>query len=512
MRNPDLFRWWERGSALNHRWIEADRAREARDHALAVEEAMATAKPSGAFGDGRLSNLDDCQKAGLLNSTGLFLGAFGPQGHFLYHNSEESLLTYNRAGGGKGVTLIQPNLAHCKDRSLVVIDCKDGELAFSSLKHRRDVLGTHVRCFNPYGLHGIPTVHINPFYRLIDRVQAGFVPDGEAEMIMEIALPAPPNEGSNKWVRLGALDLCCMRAEYTAKFAPDRCTLPDKWRFLHGDAQHFMMEFSLMSTCGIESIERRAQSFASMMINAEKQWEAIRSEAANAVKVFEPGKPLGEACAKHDIDLTLGKSEIVTDFFMCRADRLDAARTLIGMIMAVMTECIAAAKGPVRTTFIVDEFANLPKIPTITRSLRLYRGLGVSYWFFSQGRHALTSQWGKEAVKDIEDQVGIITMKSVWEPDLLKDIELWSGTKTILQGGVSHNGGVIQTANANLSETKRPVLQAGDVIGLGPTRQVIRVASMPHLLISDAVPYYTVSPWAEQVRDVRDLHRGLADG
>ena len=48
-------------------------------------------------------------------------------------------------------------------------------------------------------------------------------------------------------------------------------------------------------------------------------------------------------------------------------------------------------------------------------SLRLYRGLGVSYWFFAQGRNSLTSQWSKEQVKDIEDQVGIITMKSsIW--------------------------------------------------------------------------------------------------
>ena len=82
---------------------------------------------------------------------------------------------------------------------------------------------------------------------------------------------------------------------------------------------------------------------------------------------------------------------------------------------------------------------------------------------------------------------------------------------TILQGGVNHAGGVVQTASANLSETKRPVLQAGDVIALGPTRQVIRVASMPHLLISDAVPYYAVEPWATQVRDVRDLHKGMSE-
>jgi hypothetical protein len=34
---------------------------------------------------------------------------------------------------------------------------------------------------------------------------------------------------------------------------------------------------------------------------------------------------------------------------------------------------------------------------------------------------------------------------------------------------------------------------------------------MPYLLIADAVPYYTVSPWQAQVRDVRDLHKGNAE-
>lgn len=511
MRSGNILNWLERGAALHGRWTQMDNARDAQDRARELEDAMMTAKPSGALGDGRLGNLEDCEQAGMLNSKGLFLGAFGPFGHFLFHNGEESLLTYNRAGGGKGTTLIQPNLAHGRDRSLIVIDIKDGELAFSSAKHRRDTLGTTTIFLNPYHLHGLPNTNINPFYRLIEVVQSGGTPDGEAEAICEIALPAPAHEGDNAWVRKGAVQLCALRAEWSAHECPDRCTPPDLWRFLHGDAQHFTMAFSMMASCDIESIKRRAQSFASMAIDAPKQWEAIRSEAASAFSVFEPEKSLGNACASHDFDLTRAKREKVTIFIILPANRIDVAKAWVSMLIAMMTEIIAASRGPVRTTFIVDEFANLPRVPSILRALRLYRGLGISYWFFAQGRHALTSQWSKEQVKDIEDQVGIMTMKSVWEPDLLKDIELWSGTKTILQGGVNHAGGVIQTASANLSETKRPVLQAGDVTALGPTRQVIRVASMPHLLISDAVPYYTVDPWKDQVRDVRDLHQGNAE-
>jgi type IV secretion system protein VirD4 len=43
-------------------------------------------------------------------------------------------------------------------------------------------------------------------------------------------------------------------------------------------------------------------------------------------------------------------------------------------------------------------------------------------------------------------------------------------------------------------------------LGLGPKRQIIRIAAMPRLLIADSVPFYRVKPWATEIRDVRDLH------
>ena len=99
-------------------------------------------------------------------------------------------------------------------------------------------------------------------------------------------------------------------------------------------------------------------------------------------------------------------------------------------------------------------------------------------------------------------------MRSVSEPDLLRDISLWSGTTTILNRGVSHNGGTVETATANLGESKRSVLQAEDILGLGLSKQIIKVATMPHLIVSDCVPFYTVDPW-NQLGDVRTLHKGL---
>lgn len=493
---------------IHRQTMEADYAARARDHAARMDHQMKHARPSGALGDSRLADQNDINRAGLDDPRGLFLGAH--KGRLLFWNSDESILTYLRTGGGKGTCLIQPNLAHVSDRSLVVIDIKNGELAWASNKHRELNLGIKSIFINPYGLHGLPSTRINPLQKLIDTAASGLGFDGEAEGIAHILVPQPKSEGDNAWVRKGAIELLSLRMEFLAKFDPENCTLSYLWRFINGNAEHFAMAFSLMATCGDESIERRAMTYDGMREDAPKQWEAIRSEAASAVSIFEPTKSLGKATAAHDFDLTRLKREKITIFFILPVNRLDMAAPFGSLFVNLSIETLAATTGPVRTTIILDEFANFPKVSGILRSLRLHRSLGIQFWFFAQGRHSMTGKWGRDDVKEIEDQVGCTLLKSVWEPDLLKDISLWSGNRTILSRGVSHNGGTVETGASNMGETKRPVLQTEDILNLGTDKFIIRISSMARLLIADAVPFFKVKPWKDQIRDVRDLHRGDA--
>ena len=52
------------------------------------------------------------------------------------------------------------------------------------------------------------------------------------------------------------------------------------------------------------------------------------------------------------------------------------------------------------------------------------------------------------------------------------------------------------------------MLQAEDILSLGLAKQIIKVATMPHLIVSDCVPFLAVDPWKNQIGDVRALHRG----
>jgi len=129
---------------------------------------------------------------------------------------------------------------------------------------------------------------------------------------------------------------------------------------------------------------------------------------------------------------------------------------------------------------------------------------------FSQGRFSLRERWNEAAATEFEDQAAVVTMRSISERNVIRDVEMWSGNMTILKRGVSHNGGTVETAAANLGESKRSVLQSEDILGLGLTKQIIKVATMPRLIVSDCIPFFAVDPWKFRIKDVRDLHRGFA--
>ena len=110
------------------------RENDARRLAAYQQRIMSIAGPSGNLGDGRTANVSDAEAAGLCDPRGLFLGAL--DGRMLWFDGDGQLLSYARSGSGKGRDWILPNLAHVRDRSLVVVDVKDGENCFASYEHR----------------------------------------------------------------------------------------------------------------------------------------------------------------------------------------------------------------------------------------------------------------------------------------------------------------------------------------------------------------------------------------
>lgn len=488
--------------ALHSRFEQQAYTEASRRRAEAREQEMRTARPSGTLGNGRKGGLPDAHAAALLDPHGLYVGAL--DGRLLFFNGDGHLLTYARTGAGKGRDLILPNLAHVRGRSLVVVDVKDGENAFASRHHRAENLGDRCIFLNPFGLQGLPNTRINPLQVLVDVVERGEHIDTQADEIAQVLIPPDPKDRSGGWVRRGALRLLATRMEYLAHFDPEGCTLSGLWRFVN--AFGLSSSLSLMMECGIESIERKAGALLMTLQEAPKQFEAYKAEVIEALAAFEPGKTLAASTDRNQFEFGRLKQEPHTIYLIAPSSKLEAIAPWISLVVNYAIEAIAASSGKVRTTFLLDEFPQLPPAPAVMKALRLYRGKGIQLWFFSQGRFSLEGRWPRDTVREFEDQASIQNFVAVEEPELLRDIEKWSGNMTVLLRGVNHSGGVVESAGANLGEGRRAVLQSEDIRAIGDGRQIIKVAGCPYLFVCDRPPFYAIMPWAKQLLDVRTLH------
>src|SRR3546814_5827882 len=98
---------------------------------------------------------------------------------------------------------------------------------------------------------------------------------------------------------------------------------------------------------------------------------------------------------------------------MAPSEKLAVAAPWISLIISHIIETVAREVGPVQTTFLLDEFPMLPPSPSITKTLRLYRGKGLQLWIFSQGRYSLEERWSRETVKEFEDMAAIFNTSAV---------------------------------------------------------------------------------------------------
>lgn len=452
-------------TALHRQFEEADFAARSRLEAQRRKMEIENAPPSMLHGHGRLGGIPDASSAKLFDSRGLFLGALN--GELLFYNGESHLLTYGKTGTGKGVCAVLPNLAHIRDRSLVVVDVKDGENAFASHRHRLRRLKQRCLFLNPFHLLRFRNTRINPLHHLIDAAKNGHQIDTQADEIALILIPAEGDKGESGWTKKGARRLIALFSEFAALFAPERCTLSGLWSFFNASDEALKVDFISMIECERPGIAGRAAAFNSVFETAVKQWEAYRADAIDALNPFEPGKSLAAATDGHEFDMGRLKVKPHTVYIVTPSEKLGVAAPWISLIVNYMIEAIARRPGKVRTTFLLDEFPQLPAAPAVMKAFRLYRGRGISLWLFCQGRYSMAGRWSENEVREFEDQCAVLQMWAVDDPSLTRDITLWSGTKTIRSLGVSHGGGVVETAGANLGEASRAVLQSEDIRALG---------------------------------------------
>lgn len=463
-----------------------------------LERKLVDPQASTKLGGGRLANLEDAAADNLLNPDGLFLGALN--GQPIFYNGDAHLLNYGLTRSGKGTDIVQTNLAHVVNRSLVVNDIKDGENAWCSAEYRAS-RGHRVLALNPHDLDikGVENIRVNPFQRVIDNAKDGI---SITEDCLELCIAIVPTGGDkNDWVQKGAQQVLATWLEWAALFRPDICNLSNMYLYV---TARFEDQLTEILDCGHEGLEAQAVKIANFT-KSNDQWNAYDSDILTALWNFRPDTRLAKATETTDYDVAKLKTELTTLYLMADSNLLEASSRWVSLMTTAIVNAVAHAKGKNRVTFIIDEMANLPKMSVLSKALTLYAGKGIQLWGLCQGRKALrTKGYTQEDILNFEDQSGIFHCWNIKDDELIKHIETLSGQTTVAIKNYSQGGGAVHSASMSVNEQRRAVLQSDDIRMVGDGKQII-VTNGGRVYVADRVHYYDIPKWNERIKDIRQM-------
>ena len=175
-------------------------------------------------------------------------------------------------------------------------------------------------------------------------------------------------------------------------------------------------------------------------INAPQDTKnSIDSVLKQKIKVFAVTQNLSEMLSRSDFDMeTIGEKKTVV--FMIIQDEKTMYHALATIFIKQCYESLISVaqrhggKLPIRTNFLIDEFANMPKFKDITTMVTAARSRGIRFTFIIQNFAQLNDTYGKEDAETIRGNCGNILYLLTGELSALEEISKLCGDKIVKVG------------------------------------------------------------------------------
>jgi type IV secretion system protein VirD4 len=320
----------------------------------------------------------------------------GGLGSVIGFNGDGHMLTVGPPRSGKSRRLLIPNLLFETGRSMLVIDMK-GELCATTAAHRT-ASGGQVVALDPFGSlaargGNVRTVGFNPMAAL-DPESETFV--DEAMVLAEALVQVKPND-QNAYFSEGAQDLVAGMIMLV------RC--------INGAAAHLgqvrreltkpfsEIELIAKKATGMESLPAPVRNKLSRFsdIKESKEMPAVISTAQVQTR-FLDSPPIVRNLSVNEIDFRVLKQRNITVFLCLPPDKLVThakwLRLIVGAAMTAMQQPVAGSDQRPSVLFMLDEFPQLGRMPSIETAIALNAGYGVKVWPAVQSLTQLAEIYG----------------------------------------------------------------------------------------------------------------------
>ncbi|MCB1454661.1 MAG: type IV secretory system conjugative DNA transfer family protein, partial [Rhizobiaceae bacterium] len=334
-----------------------------------------TGKP---LGKARFANGWDIFRAGLFSKSGFVFGKsfYGT----LRYSGYEPIIVVSGTGGGKTTAIAIPNVLALRDENIVVTDIK-GEIYQKTQQYRKSIGNTVLR-FEP----AAKTTHrYNPLALLR--------PDHLDEDIDGIFSTLIPSSHDPLWAD-ASRNVAKMLVLYEVLEANQTPTLQTIYKRICDP--HFMEACEMM----FDTIQtpRIANLFGKFLSMREKTRRDVLINAQEYLSPFDNPR-LAYATSGNDIDFKALRKTPMSIYLI-----LPANSNAYGSITAIFfeqmirltTENNEPEKNEYTINALIDEFGNIPKIPSIAKGVSFLRSYRIRVCVFVQTISQLKAVYGED--------------------------------------------------------------------------------------------------------------------
>lgn len=408
-------------------------------------------------------------KALRTSRSGFVLGR-DQKGNLLRYNRDGHLMTVAATRGGKGVGTIIPNLLF-HPGSIICTDPK-AENWYVTHAHR-ERMGQKTIALDPFDLTDGKGSGYNP----MDLINLDSPDHVEIARSMAHNMIPDAKSGDPHWVNeaRSALESLIL----FAKSVPDpaKHNLATVRRMVSGDAGEIKKLLHSMQNCrDCPAVQLGANRLLQKDI---KELSGVLSTLQSNTHIFSSPRLTGTLSKT-----SFTKEDLLSDsasvYLIVPAERLEAyapwLRTTITSIYRMITTDThkREVKPKHRILFMLDEFANLGKMPELLSAVSLGAGFGITLWLILQDLSQVKSKYGDEWNSFLANS-DVLQVFSIQDPFSCEQVSKLLGEKTVWQRKLGQVGEKKLAPEKGYDEDSRPLMRVDELRRLHPDRQILLV-------------------------------------
>ena len=354
-------------------------------------------------------------------------------------NSNMHTLVIGATGSGKTAGIVNPTMKHLiKARESIVVTDPKGEIYEDNYKILKDagyqIIVLNFRepqrgsCWNPYDLpyKFQKEGNYDKANELLNDLSTNIVVDGQGQD------PFWQNAAADYLTGLG---LALFQDAPLEEININSINLMINQGEERYGASTYMKEYYKMQ----DPTSPVAINMAGTVTTADETKAGIMTVLQQKVKTLAVTRNLSEMLSKNDFDMA-SIGEKPTALFMIIQDEKTTYHSLATIFIKQCYECLISTAYkhggalPVRTNFLLDEFANMPKIKDIATMVTAARSRHIKFTFIIQNFAQLDKTYGKEDAQTIRGNCINTIYLLTGELSALEEISKLCGDKIVRVG------------------------------------------------------------------------------